>query len=417
MHYSLDYGKQGLQFVLPDSMNVKVIEPAFSDAADDPEALLQYSLQNPIGKPALRECASECGRVGIIFNDITRATPTKLILSAILKELSDIPSQNIILFNATGTHRDNTDAELKQMLGEEIFGQYKIIQNHSDDLGSQCCLGKTSFGHEVWVNKELCSCDLVILTGFIEPHFFAGFSGGGKAIMPGMSGRKTIFGNHSAPMISNINSVWGITTGNPIWEEIQEAAENVGNLFLVNVTMNNKHQVINAFCGDLRSAHKAGAAEVKQSAMQLVDGLFDIVITSNSGYPLDLNLYQAVKGMSAAAQIVKPGGAIIIAAECSDGVPDHGLFRRTLSENDSPKQILKNIIANDEVVQDQWQVQILTQILEKTNVYLYSTLPDNVVKECHLKPVHDIAALCIQLAPQGRICVMPSGPLTIPYTA
>ena len=415
MDYTLAYGKNGLTISFDDSMNITGIEPEFHPGAEDPAAVLREALRNPINKPPLRSCVKQDSKVGIIFNDITRATPSPLILSVILDELSFIPKENITLFNSTGTHRKNTEEELRRMIGDEIFSSFRIVQNDCDDIASQCCKGTTAFGHEVWVNRELAECDLIILTGFIEPHFFAGFSGGGKAIMPGMSGRKMIFGNHSAPMIADPRSTWGITGGNPIWEEIQEAAEKAGNLFLVNVTMNNRHEIIHAYCGDLREAHKAGSAEVKKSAMQPVDGPFDIVITTNSGYPLDLNLYQAVKGMSAAAQIVKPGGTIIIAAECSDGIPDNGLFRQMLTEDLTPEEILNKILASEEVLRDQWQGQILAQILMKEDGYIYLSLPDDVVRSCHLKPVHDIPALCKELAPKGSICVMPSGPLTIPY--
>ncbi len=415
MEYTLAYGTNSLTVDFDDSMDITKIEPDFQPGAADPSAVLREALRNPIGKPPLSACVTKDSKIGIIFNDITRATPTPLILSVILEELSFIPPENITLFNATGTHRANSKEEIRWMIGSAVADSYRIIQNDCDDPASQCCIGMTVFGHEIWVNREMAGCDLIILTGFIEPHFFAGFSGGGKAIMPGMAGRKMIYGNHSAPMIASPKATWGITDGNPIWEEIQEAAEKTGNLFLVNVAMNNRHEIVSAYCGDLRAAHKAGCAEVKSSAMQPVAGPFDIVITTNSGYPLDLNLYQSVKGMSAAAQIVKPGGTIIIAAECSDGIPDNGLFRQMLTEDLSPEEILKKILSYKEVRRDQWQVQILAQILLKAEVYVYSSLPDAVIESCHMKPVHDIPALCRQLAPKGRICVMPSGPLTIPY--
>ncbi len=415
MEYTLAYGTKGLMIDFDDSADITKIEPEFRPGAADPAAVLRDALRAPIGRPPLRSCVTEDSKVGIIFNDITRATPTPLILSVILEELSFIPKENITLFNAAGTHRANTEAEIRRMIGDVPADTYRIVQNDCDDIAGQCCKGRTAFGHEIWVNREMAECDLIILTGFIEPHFFAGFSGGGKAVMPGMSGRQMIFGNHSAPMIASPKASWGITEGNPIWEEIQEAAEKSGNLFLVNVTMNNRHEIVSAYCGDLRAAHKAGCAEVKKSAMQPVEGPFDIVITSNSGYPLDLNLYQSVKGMSAAAQIVKPGGAVIIAAECSDGIPDNGLFRQMLTEDLSPAEILEKILSNKEVLRDQWQVQILARILLKADVYVYSSLPDDVIRSCHLKPVRDIPALCRQLSPEGKICIMPYGPLTIPY--
>ena len=396
-------------------MDITTAEPGKSAPLPDPEAALQKALRSPVGKKPLSDCAAGCKKVGIIFNDITRATPTRMMLPIILNELSDIPADHIILFDALGTHRINTPEELNQMLGEEIVRKYRIVQNNCNDRTTQIYLGKTSFGHDIWINREAAECDLLVLTGFIEPHFFAGFSGGGKAVMPGMAGAETIFHNHSAEMIASDRASWGITCGNPIWEEIQEIAEAAGDLFLVNVTMDPDHQITGVFCGDLREAQKKGAAFVKNYAMCPVRDAFDAVITTNSGYPLDMNLYQSVKGMSAAARIAKPGAPIIIASECSDGIPDHGLFRQMLKRFDSPQDIYDHIMNNDRIEQDQWQIQILAKILLEHPIYVYSQLSDDQVRECMMIPTHDITETLRQTAPDGRICIMPQGPLTIPY--
>ena len=233
--------------------------------------------------------------------------------------------------------------------------------------------------------------------------------------MPGMAGAETIFGNHSAEMIASAKATWGITKGNPIWEEIQEIAELVGNIFLVNVTMNLDHEITGIFCGDLRKAHAEGCSFMKDCAMSPVREAFDAVITTNSGYPLDMNLYQSVKGMSAAARIAKPGAPIIIAAECIDGIPDHGLFRKMLKSFDCPQAIYDHIMQNEAVEQDQWQIQILAKILMEHPIYVFSKLTDEQVKDCMMIPTHDIEATIHQTVPEGKICIMPQGPLTIPY--
>jgi len=263
------------------------------------------------------------------------------------------------------------------------------------------------------------ACNVKILTGFIEPHFFAGFSGAGKAIMPGMAGIQTIFGNHCAANIADPNATWGRTHGNPIWEEIQEVAHKVPSTFLINVTLDRERKITGIFSGDLDAAYAKGVDFVRQFAMVAVDEPFDIVITSNSGYPLDLNLYQSVKGMSAASQIVKPGGVIFIAASCWDGIPDHGQFKELLEDAGDPVNLLKNVMKKNYCIQDQWQAQILAQVLTKARVYLFSDhLTDTQIHSALLTPTADIVKtiqeMMASFSHPVRICVLPEGPLTIP---
>jgi nickel-dependent lactate racemase len=342
------------------------------------------------------------------------------MLPAVLDALAHVPRQNITLFNALGTHRPNTDQELRGMLGDALVDGYRIVQNDAFDASTQVLRGTSSRGHEVWLNRDLVECDVKILTGFIEPHFFAGFSGGGKAVMPGMAGQRTVLGNHDAGMIAHPSATWGVTQGNPIWEEIREVAQLVGQTFLVNVTLNRDKKITGVFAGDLDAAHEAGCAFVKETAMVPVPQAFDIVITTNSGYPLDLNLYQAVKGMSAAAQVVRQNGAIIVAADCWDGIPDHGLYGQLLREADSPSALLETICAPGFLKQDQWQAQIQAQIQLKADVYVRTdNLSDEQIEMALLRPSHRVEATVADLlgeySRQARLCVLPEGPQTIPY--
>ena len=343
MHLRIAYGKNGLEIDLPDDRQVSVIEPCYPPPLPDPAGSIRQALRLPFGAPALSEQVRATDRVGIIFSDITRPTPHQVILPALLAELSHVPTGNITLFNALGTHRPNTAAELRGMLGDALVDNYRIVQNNAFDPDTLQYCGVTSYGHPIWINRDLAACDLKILTGFIEPHLFAGFSGGGKAIMPGMAGQQTVLGNHDARNIAHPQATWGVTWGNPIWEEIREVALSSGRVFLLNVTLDKARQVTGVFAGDLDQAHAAGCAFVKQTSMQPVPHPFDIVITTNSGYPLDLNLYQSVKGMSAASQIVRPGGAILLAAECWDGIPDHGSYGDLLRSASSPQELLERI--------------------------------------------------------------------------
>lgn len=420
MKIKLAYGKHGLPIELPDEWQVDVVEPRYTPGLPDPALALLDALRAPCNAPPLGEFVRPGDRVGIIFSDITRPTPHQLVLPAVLAELTHVPRQNITLFNACGTHRPNTDTELRGMLGDALVDGYPIVQNNAFDEAEQVCMGITGRGQAVWINREIAACDVKILTGFIEPHFFAGFSGGGKALMPGMAGLRTILGNHDAANIGSPNATWGKTCGNPIWEEVRAAALQAGGVFLVNVTLNKNKEITAVFAGELTSAHDAGCAYAKETAMVPVPQPFDIVVTSNSGYPLDLNLYQTVKGMSAAALVVKPGGAIIAAAECWDGIPDHGMYGELLRTSDSPRRLLDRILEPGFLELDQWQAQVQALIQLKAEVYVYSDrLSDEQIHASLLLPCRDILETlkCLRrrYGPRARICFLPEGPQTIPY--
>ncbi len=422
MRIKLAYGKTGLPIELDDSLNVTVVEPSFVPALADPEAAVRDALRAPIGSPPLCDLVRPGMRVGVVFSDITRPAPNPLMLAAVLEVLDAIPGVKTTLFNALGTHRPNTEAELRGMVGDDIFEHRRIVQNDTFDPATQVRVGVTSKGHETWLNAELMRCDLKILTGFIEPHLFAGFSGGGKAIMPGMAGQRTVLGNHDAGMVGHPKAIWGVTQGNPIWEEVGEVAGQAGRLFLMNVTLNRDKAVTGVFAGDLDQAHAAGCAFVKLSAMVAVARAFDIVVTTNSGYPLDINLYQSVKGMRAADQVVRPGGSIIIATRCWDGLPEHGLYGKILRESKSPRELLDRICAPGFLEQDQWQAHIQALIQLKADVYVRSDgLTDDEIRAALLLPcrrIEDTVAELIGKYGRGAsICVMPEGPQTIPYVS
>ena len=420
MHIRLAYGKSGLPLKLPDDACVEVIENRFVAALADPVAALRDALRAPLQARPLRELARPQDSVAIIFSDITRPTPNHILLPAVLQQLAHVPARNILLCNALGTHRPNTRSELAQMLGDDLVERYRIVQNDSVNESTQQCIGRSSFGHDLWINREYLQADVKILTGFIEPHFFAGFSGGGKAVMPGMAGQLTVFGNHDAGMIADERATWGITQGNPIWAEAREAALLTGPDLLLNVTLNSEKQITGVFAGALAAAHDRGIEFVRQSSMVAVEQPFDIVITTNSGWPLDMNLYQAVKGMSAAEQIVRQGGSIIVAAECAEGIPEHGLYGQLLHEAASPADLANNITHAQETRQDQWQAQIQARIQARADVYVYSDHLSNAqIEDALLLPCVDIADLVARLRHQygadARIGILPEGPQTIPW--
>ncbi len=420
MKIKLAYGKTGLDLVLPDDAPVTIVAPQHVDGLPDPASAIRRALRQPIASPPLQALVRSSDKVGIAFSDLTRPTPNGLLLPALCDELAAAPPDHIVLFNGTGTHRANTDAELRTMLGDAIVDRYRIVQNDAMDRASHVCVGTTRSGNAVWLHREFVECDVRILTGFIEPHFFAGFSGGGKAVMPGLALLETVLRNHNARNIDSPQARWGVTAGNPLWEEVREAAAMARPSFLLNVTLNREKEITRVLAGDWQAAHAQGCAFVKDTAMVPLPEPFDIVVSTNSGYPLDLNLYQAVKGMSAAAQVVRPGGSIIVAAECWEGIPEHGEYARLLREAPNLSALLEAIRAPGYAVQDMWEAQLHALIALRADVYVHSEyLSDAQITGAHLRPCRDIAetvgALRAKYGPQARICVLPEGPQTIPY--
>jgi nickel-dependent lactate racemase len=421
MKVKLAYGKEGLWVELPDD-NVTVVEPRFVPGLPDETEAIRSALREPIGTPPLRDLVKPDDTVAIVFSDITRPQPRERMLPVLLEELAHVPSENIVLINALGTHRPNTEEELIGMLGREIAEGYRIVQHNAWDKDNMVYLGPTSFGHETYINGVYMGARVKILTGFIEPHFFAGFSGGPKAVLPGLADERSVLGNHDAEMIGHARAAWGVTEGNPIWEEMREMAAKTEPTFLLNVTLNKNKEITGVFAGDVWQAHAAGTAFARESVMVPVPEPFDIVVTTNSGYPLDLNLYQTVKGMSAAALVVKEGGSIIAAAECWDGIPDHGEYKSILKMADSPQQLLEVIRAPGFLMQDQWEAQVQAQIQLKADVYVKTSyLSDEQIREALLLPCHSIEETLAQLLERygsdATICVLPEGPQTVPYIA
>lgn len=415
MKVRLAYGRDGLEVDLPDDRTT-VIEPTYVPGLPDAEGAIMTALRNPIGTSPLRQLVKPIQSVAISVCDITRPMPSKILLPLLLGELRHVPSENITILVATGTHRANTHAELVEMLGEDVVNNYAVLNHNGFDEDSLESIGSTESGFQVRLNRRWVESDVRITTGFVEPHFFAGFSGGPKMVAPGLAGFPTIMRLHDAKMIGHPNARFAITAGNPIHDAIREIAKISGVDFSVDVTINRDHRITSVYTGELFAVHKAACAVARRLAMQPVDTAYDVVLTTNSGYPLDQNLYQAVKGMSAAAQVIRDGGRIICAAECSEGVPEHGQYRKILASRGSPTEILEMINRPGYDRHDQWQAQIQAQIQLKADVFLKSDyLTPHQVTAAHLKPVESIEDAITACGPQASICVLPEGPQTIPY--
>lgn len=417
MQINIAYGKTGLNVEVPD--HSVVLEPHHLPGLADEREKAMEALRHPIGTPPLREMVKSTDKVAIVISDMTRPTPNHKMVPWLLEALDHVPRDQFVIINGTGSHRDNTPEELVQMLGEEVVHSVRVINNNAFDKNTQTYLGTSKYGAEVYLNKEYVDSDFRIVTGFIEPHFFAGFSGGPKGIMPGIAGIDTILHFHGAQLVGDPNSTWGLIEGNPVQEEATEIALMCKPDFMFNVTLNGDKEITHFFAGDVITAHREGCEFVRNHAMTGCAEPFDIVLTTNSGYPLDQNLYQAVKGMSAAQKIVKQGGAIICAAECSDGLPDHGNFAAILQMRNTPQEILEMINDPSFRMFDQWQAQKQAMVQSWADVYVYSSLSEEQVSRALLKPVHSIERTIGELLQKyggdARIAVMPLGPLTIPY--
>ena len=416
----LQYGRTGLPIDLP-SANVTVVEPRFVAGIPDEAAAFRAALRAPIGRPPLRETVRAGDRVAILIPDHTRPLPRERLLPWLFEELVHVPAENFTIINGTGSHRANTPAELRQMVGDAVFERFRIINHDSRDPATLARAGTTVEGRPVWLNRAYVEADRRIVMGFIEPHFMAGFSGGYKGVFPAVADLESIKHYHRAQVIADPRSTWGVLAGNPTQAQVRANGALLPVDFLINVTQNRRREITGFFCGEPIAAHDAGCAFAKKTAMVACPHPFPIVVTSNSGFPLDQNLYQAVKGMSAAAQVVSDGGLILTAAECGDGFPDHGSFKNFLFGHESAQAMLDTIDRAPAPIEDQWQVQLLALILVRARVGLHSLIAPEEVRQAHLEPVADLGArVADELRRLGRdtpIAVLPEGPMTIPYLA
>ena len=413
----LAYGKKGYKLKVP--ANFDVIEPKFIKEVGSAKEEISKALLSPINSKPLRSLLEGKNDIAISVCDITRAQPRKVVIETIVEHIKDlIPISNIKILIATGTHRANTKEELIEMLGKDIVETLNVINHVCDDKESLIEMPTSLDDVSVLLNKHWVNADFRITTGFVEPHFFAGFSGGSKLVAPGLAGLKTIMKLHNYKRLNNPNSIWGEVEKNPIQQDVRKIAKETGVDFTLDVALNRDQKITNVFSGDLIDSHNEACNFARETAMVQVSQPYDLVITSNSGYPLDQNLYQTVKGLSAASQIVKDNGEILCLSECSDGIPSHGKFYSLLSEFSDPEQVEGMLSDPNFHCQDQWQVQILSQIAKKSNINLYTEgLSDKEIKNAFMFNTPDPQKFIDQKVKENtniRGCVLPEGPITIP---
>ncbi len=387
------YGKEKLSYTFGDEL-CAVLEPSINEYVPDADGaeLVRRAMAAPIGSQKLSELARGKKKVVIIASDHTRPVPSKLIIPPMLAEIrAGSPDAEITILIATGCHRGTTKDELAQKFGEEIVKNEKIHIHDCDDRDMLVNIGTLPSGGQCEINRLAYEADLLVSEGFIEPHFFAGFSGGRKSVLPGVAGRKTVLANHCSEFIDHPRARTGILEGNPIHGDMLWAAKTAKLAYIVNVVLNSEKNVIYAVAGEPETAHKKGTDFLfSLCGAKAVDS--DIVITTNGGYPLDQNVYQAVKGMTAAEATVKKGGVIIMLARSGDGIGGDHFYHQLADEPDIDKTMREFLSrGRDETVPDQWQTQILLRILKHTSVIYVSEMPDDVVEKMHMIPAHSLA--------------------------
>ena len=383
-HITYDFAKENFCGTLVSSIHSYI--PPKSGAE-----LVKDAMESPIGSDRLSILAKGKKKIVIIASDHTRPVPSKIIIPPMLKEIRSVnPDADITFLIATGCHRDTTRQELVDKFGEEIVNNEKIVVHDCADTDNLVDMGTLPSGGKLYINRLASEADLLISEGFIEPHFFAGFSGGRKSVLPGIAARQTVLANHCSEFIAHPNARTGVLKNNPIHEDMIWAAKKAKLAYIVNVIINDKKEVIHAVAGDVEKAHLAGC-DFLYGLCRVKPIMSDIVISTNGGYPLDQNIYQAVKGMTAAEATVNRGGVIIMLAKSNDGHGGEGFYRQLADEPDIDKtmQVFLNRGRN-ETVPDQWQTQIFLRVLKRATVIYVSDAEDELVRDLHMIPADSI---------------------------
>ncbi len=422
MRVDLAFGKTGLPLTLPPGYNYQLLEARSAQPVPDAVAAIEHALDHPIESLSLTALARGKNTAAISVCDITRPAPNRLTLPLVLKRLEagGIPKSGIRICIATGLHRIATEAELDEILGPEIARTYQIVNHNAKHLSDHVYLGDTPSGTPVLIQREFVEADLHITLGFIEPHLMLGFSGGRKLIAPGLAAQETIKVIHSPKFMRDPRAVEGSIADNPLHQELLAVARLARHDFLLDVALTRDRQVAQVFAGHPEKAHAQGMDFVAKVMLEKLPEPVDAVITTCAGYPLDLTFYQAVKGITAASHIVKPGGRILVCASCDEG-PGAPEFTKMLQENPSDHEFLAKI-KDAPVTVDQWQLEKLALVSTRFNVFFYvpgvsqeyysslwgkafPTLPEAV------------NAFLNGLSPEARIAVIPEGPYVLARAA
>ena len=419
MNISIPFGLSFKDFAISETRLKGILEADFGKETVplSERETVENALAHPVASPTLKALAAGRKRVAVITSDHTRPVPSRITMPLLLRDIrSASPDAEITIIIATGCHRAMTEDEMRERFGEEVYAREKFLVHNA--VAEECFvkIGQLPSGGDCIVNKAILETDLLIAEGFIEPHFFAGFSGGRKAVLPGCSNRISVLANHCSRFIADERARTGILDGNPMHTDMLYAARKASLAFILNVVLDKEKKITAAFCGDMEAAHEAGCAFL-QSHCEVPSVQADIVVTSNGGYPLDQNLYQAVKGMTTAESCCRPGGVIIMVAECVDG---HGgkEFIDMFAVHPTPEALMQEILSRgpDQTEPDQWQSQILCRILSKCHVIMVTgpNAPKDMIERVNMEwaPSIDEALRKAEARlgnPQASVTVIPDG--------
>lgn len=412
MKVLLNYGYDLMALDIPDENYMGTLSPKDIRETEDPINEVKRSLANPIGSRRLKELASNKNKIVILASDISRPCPSYILFPPIIRELKEagISNDQITIMFGLGVHRKHTEEEKKRLLGEEVYNQVKCIDH---DIDNCVRIGTTKRGNQVFIFKEILEADFIIATGNLEFHYFAGYSGGAKAIAPGVCGRKTIANNHKHFL--ELGAKTGLIKGNPVREEIEEIGEMVGINFIVNAILNSHKKLVKVVAGDVTKAHREGTKYINDMFRVEIGELADIVITSPGGYPKDIDLYQTHKAMENARLAVKDGGIIIVVGECRDGLGE-GKFAEALNGKLSPQELIEELKNN--FILGRHKASRVAKIHLDSEIYLVSSLADEIKKKLFIKNYSSLEeaflnALRIQ-GEKAKVLVMPYGGSTLP---
>jgi nickel-dependent lactate racemase len=421
MLVNLAFGKAGLTVKLPERFRYRVLEARSAVPLDDPVAAIERALDAPIASAPLMETSHDKKSAGIAVCDITRPVPNRQLLPPVLSRLeaAGVPREAITIFIATGLHRPATSGEIREICGEWTAARYQILNHHAREVSEHRYLGTTATGTPVYLDDRFISADLHVTVGLIEPHLMLGYSGGRKLIVPGLAGQDTIKAIHSPRFMRHPRAVEGSIQENPLHRELLEIARMARHDFVVDVALArgmNQRPIAAVFAGDPVEAHRKGMEFVSEVMLEMVDEPADAVITTGAGYPLDLTFYQSVKGITAAAHIVKSGGKIILMAACDEGVGSQD-FSRMLRQSPSDREFMKKI-ETAPVVVDQWQLEKLALVTSKVEVLYYvpgvrAEYHGSLWGEVYPTAEAAVAALVSSLPRNACIAVIPQGPYVL----
>ena len=419
MQIKMRYGHGTLPINIPDNNLAGILETSESEPLGDADAAVQQAIAEPIASPALAELARGRDSACIVISDVTRPVPNQIILPPMLKtlEASGIPREKITILIATGIHRPNEGEELEGMVGRFIMETYRIRNHFSQDPGTHAYLGKTANGTPVHIDKTYLAADLKVITGLIEPHLMAGYSGGRKAICPGLASVETMKIMHGPHLMEHPKSAVGILDGNPFHEEATEIALMAGVDFNLNVAIDKARRITGVFAGDMVTSHRVGAQFVENQAKATLPEPVDAVVVSSAGHPLDTTFYQAIKGLLAAVEIVKEGGSILLVAACGEGIGS-GPFTDLVLKTQDLRAFVEGLYNPANFVIDQWQLEELAKVARKADIYFYSEgIPYPQQKKLFVRPVREpqagIEAILARYGDNTRIAAIPEGPYVL----